>query len=200
MADDDDDFIVPDDIDEEDEEEEIVPSSRAPSHASSSRASSRLSNYAHTASEAEDDLAEPKSRKPARPPLKKSGSKKGSSNLFLTAAEQRTQQQKEDKKSTEDPFDFLQDVKDKDGVRPGQPGYDPRTLYVPSKAWKSFTPFEKQVSPATSVLAARSDETRISFGKSNRIILILCYSSRKANFWSCTKRTRGSVTRSLTSS
>ena len=65
--------------------------------------------------------------------------------MFLTAAEQRTQQQKEDKKSAEDPFEFLQDVRDKDGVRPGQPGYDPRTLYVPPKAWKTFTPFEKQV-------------------------------------------------------
>lgn len=168
-----------------------MPSSKAPSHASSSRASSRLSNYAHTSSEAEDDLAEPKSRKAARPPLKKSGSKKGSSNLFLTAAEQRTQQQKEDKKSTEDPFDFLLDVKDKDGVRPGQPGYDPRTLYVPSKAWKSFTPFEKQVSLVNDVLFAESNDMSTSFGKLNRTISILCYSSRKANSWNYMKRTRG---------
>jgi DNA mismatch repair protein MSH6 len=34
----------------------------------------------------------------------------------------------------------------KDGKRPGQPGYDPRTLFIPPKAWKDFTPFEKQVS------------------------------------------------------
>jgi hypothetical protein len=33
----------------------------------------------------------------------------------------------------------------KDGVRPGEPGYDSRTLYVPKKAWLEFTPFEKQV-------------------------------------------------------
>lgn len=52
--------------------------------------------------------------------------------------------QKEEKKSTEDPFSFLVDVRDKDGVRPGEPVYDQRTLYIPQSAWKQFTPFEKQ--------------------------------------------------------
>lgn len=66
--------------------------------------------------------------------------------MFLTAAERRAKQQKDEKKSAEDAFAFLLDVRDKDGVRPGQPGYDPRTLYIPAAAWKSFTPFEKQVS------------------------------------------------------
>lgn len=67
--------------------------------------------------------------------------------MFLTAAEKRAQQQKSDKKNIDDPFAFLQNVKDRDGNKPGEPGYDPRTLYIPSKAWKDFTPFEKQVSP-----------------------------------------------------
>ena len=141
---------MPDDVEEDEDADEDVPaSSRAPSRtsASSSRASSRLSIYAHTdTSEGEDDVHEGAPARKERPPLKKkSGSKRGSSNIFLTAAEQRQQQQKEDKKSSEDPFEFLADVRDKDGVRPGQPGYDPRTLYVPPKAWKTFTPFEKQV-------------------------------------------------------
>ena len=35
-------------------------------------------------------------------------------------------------------------MRDKDGVRPGEPGYDPRTLYIPKSAWNEFTPFEKQ--------------------------------------------------------
>lgn len=39
---------------------------------------------------------------------------------------------------------FFGDIK-KDGVRPGEPNYDPRTLLVPKSAWKEFTPFEKQV-------------------------------------------------------
>lgn len=85
----------------------------------------------------------------SRPVLQKSESSKGgdgdSGALFLTAAEQRAQKQKADKKASDDPFSFLVDVKDKDGNRPGEPGYDPRTLYIPSKAWKEFTPFEKQV-------------------------------------------------------
>lgn len=79
----------------------------------------------------------------ARPPPKTKGG--SSSDMFLTAAERRAKQQKDEKKSSEDPFSFLADVRDKDGVRPGEPGYDPRTLYVPQKAWKEFTPFERQV-------------------------------------------------------
>lgn len=49
-------------------------------------------------------------------------------------------------KSDEDPLDFLVDVKNKDGVRPGEPGHDPHMLNIPPRAWTSFTPFEKQVS------------------------------------------------------
>ncbi|KAJ8481880.1 hypothetical protein ONZ51_g5715 [Trametes cubensis] len=142
--DDDDDFIVPDDIDEDDEEE---PMGRSSSRASSSsRPSSRLSAYSRSSgvSDIDSDADEPKPKKSsARPPPKKEGSSKGASS-FLTAAEQRALKQKDEKKSTEDPFGFLVDVRDKDGVRPGEPGYDPRTLYIPPKAWKDFTPFEKQ--------------------------------------------------------
>lgn len=64
--------------------------------------------------------------------------------------------------SNEQVFSFLVDPKDvswpihygckiladmaiqADGNRPGDPEYDPRTLYIPSAAWKSFTPFETQ--------------------------------------------------------
>ena len=150
--DDDDEFIVPDDEEEvgDVEEEDRRSSSRPSSRASGS---SRLSAYAHSsaASEAESDAPEEPASKPkasARPALKKENSSK-SGNTFLTAAEQRAQQQKADKKSNEDAFSFLQDVKDKDGVRPGELGYDPRTLYIPAKAWKEFTPFEKQVCMCT---------------------------------------------------
>lgn len=111
---------------------------------------------------------------PRRPPFRGGGgggggasqSAGGGSNAFLTAAERRAQEQKSEKKAGDDPFEFLIDIKDvgpdvsflsegcaylstisqKDGVRPGEPGYDKRTLYIPSKAWKNFTPFEKQVS------------------------------------------------------
>lgn len=39
-----------------------------------------------------------------------------------------------------------QQCSQKDERRPNDPGYDPRTLYIPPGAWKSFTPFEKQAS------------------------------------------------------
>ncbi|OCH88410.1 DNA mismatch repair protein Msh6 [Obba rivulosa] len=153
---DDDDFIVSDDAEEDDNVDEVPrSSSRASSRTStsSSRPSSRLSAYAHSgaSSDAENDSDAPVAKKTAkkpseRPPLKKEGSSKGAGggNSFLTAAEQRAQQQKAEKKQGEDPFSFLVDVRDKDGVRPGEPGYDPRTLYIPPKAWRGFTPFEKQ--------------------------------------------------------
>ncbi|KAI0764567.1 DNA mismatch repair protein Msh6 [Trametes elegans] len=141
--DDDDDFIVPDDIDEEDEDEGAGRSSRA---SSSSRPSSRLSAYSHSVgfTDADSDGEAPKAKKTSsRPSLKKEESSRGG-GTFLTAAEQRALKQKDEKKSSEDPFSFLVDPRDKDGVRPGEPGYDPRTLYIPAKAWKEFTPFEKQ--------------------------------------------------------
>ncbi|KAI0760099.1 DNA mismatch repair protein Msh6 [Fomes fomentarius] len=136
---DDDDFIVPD---EDDEDEIDQSSSRRGS--SSSRPSSRLSSRSAISELDSDGENKPKAMKtPARPPLNKESSSKGP-GAFLTAAEQRAMKQKEEKKSTEDPFSFLVDVRDKDGVRPGEPGYDQRTLYIPQSAWKQFTPFEKQ--------------------------------------------------------
>ena len=91
-------------------------------------------------------------------------------------------------------------VRDKDGVRPGQVGYDPRTLYIPAAAWKSFTPFEKQVSDLfMSCFTLLGVLTRIwdSFGRSSRIIMIRFCSSRRASFWSFMKRMRGLDIRSL---
>ena len=141
QADGEDELIAPGDA----SDDTLPPSSRASSPAS--RASSRLSNYALTsASEAESSLPGP-SGHTERPKLsKKSSSKRGGgSNIFLTAAEQRQQAQKDEKTGDEGRFDFLLDVRDKDGVRPREPGYDPRTLYIPPQAWRTFRPFEKQV-------------------------------------------------------
>ncbi|THV02566.1 DNA mismatch repair protein Msh6 [Dendrothele bispora CBS 962.96] len=131
---DDDDFIVPSDSDDE------VRSIKS----SNSRASSR--KYATTDDDDEDEDDVPKK---SRPKPKKAASSSadvnaGGSFSFLTAAERREQDKKNDKKAAEDPYSFLLDVKDKDGRRPGDPKYDPRTLYIPPRAWKEFTPFEKQ--------------------------------------------------------
>jgi DNA mismatch repair protein MSH6 len=43
-----------------------------------------------------------------------------------------------------DRYSWLLDVRDKEGNRPGDENYDPRTLYIPPSAWKGFTAFEKQ--------------------------------------------------------
>jgi DNA mismatch repair protein MSH6 len=43
-----------------------------------------------------------------------------------------------------DRYSWLLDIRDKEGNRPGEESYDPRTIYIPSSAWKSFTAFEKQ--------------------------------------------------------
>ncbi|KAI3597469.1 dna mismatch repair protein msh6 [Moniliophthora roreri] len=134
-SEDDDDFIAPSDS------EEDIKSTKSSSRASSSSRRSLLSD------EDEDDDDKPvqkksKARRPAK--VTPSASEDASSFSFLTAAERREQDKKNEKKAAENPFEFLVDVKDKDGRRPGDPKYDPRTLYIPPKAWRQFTPFEKQ--------------------------------------------------------
>uniref|UniRef100_A0A8H7XWG4 DNA mismatch repair protein n=1 Tax=Psilocybe cubensis TaxID=181762 RepID=A0A8H7XWG4_PSICU len=156
---DDEDFIVPDDSDED--------SHSIKSHkSSSSRRSSTSSRTSAASSEDEDhfdddDLEEDEAPKKSKAKTKTKSSGKSTSSKssaakpsgdgvgngtfsLLTAAEQREQEKKDDKKAAESPYDFLMDVRDKDGKRPGEEGYDPRTLLVPKKAWATFTPFEKQ--------------------------------------------------------
>ena len=106
LSDDDDEFIVPDDS----EDDAASRSSRV------SKRSSRISLL----SDDDDEEENPRTQKPkgtaARPSLKKvhaaSGSGNTSTNNFLTAAEQRAQATKDVKKSQEDPFSFLQDIRD----------------------------------------------------------------------------------------
>ena len=57
----------------------------------------------------------------------------------------------------------------RDGRRPNDPGYDPRTLYIPPEAWKSFTPFEKQASSIFKVDVAFLDNESFSSGRSVEI-------------------------------
>lgn len=87
--------------------------------------------------------------RPARPLSREdsggaSSSRNDSSNFLLTAAERKKLVAKEEKQANESCFSFLEDVKDKEGRRPDHPDYDPRTIFIPPKAWKQFTPFENQ--------------------------------------------------------
>ncbi|KJA23091.1 hypothetical protein HYPSUDRAFT_40213 [Hypholoma sublateritium FD-334 SS-4] len=158
---DDDDFIVPDD------DSEVETRSTKSAKSSSSRRSSMSSRRSAVSSDDEDaeldadglDLEDDipkksKSKSKAKAAAKSSFSKKAAaapsagggtgSFSFLTAAERREQGIKDDKKAAESPYDFLLEVKDKDGKTPKDPNYDPRTLWIPKSAWASFTPFEKQ--------------------------------------------------------
>ncbi|GAA5849819.1 hypothetical protein JCM8547_000574 [Rhodosporidiobolus lusitaniae] len=80
----------------------------------------------------------------ARPQLKTNGSGSGGIGAIKTKAESQREQAKKDKQANEEVFSFLIDPKDIDGIRPNEPGYDPRTLYIPKSAWNEFTPFERQ--------------------------------------------------------
>ena len=139
--DDDDDFLVPDDPNDSDVASIPSEGDRRSTSRSSARSISGLD------SDEEDEV--PKRKKAGSKPSAKSQMSNPAaaplSSPFLTAAERNTQDKKLEKKNVEKPFGFLQDVRDKDGVRPGEPGYDPRTIYVPKTAWAGFTPFEKQV-------------------------------------------------------
>ncbi|PFH50600.1 hypothetical protein AMATHDRAFT_80735 [Amanita thiersii Skay4041] len=149
---DDDDFVLPSDHDEDDSRS--IKSSRS--------TASRRSHASSSEAEGDDFLVDDEEEETVGK-KKAFSSKKGKSkpsavangvgssyagcptgSSFLTAAERREQGKKNDKKAAEEPYAFLLDVRDKDGRRPGDPLYDPRTLFVPAKAWKDFTPFEKQ--------------------------------------------------------
>jgi DNA mismatch repair protein MSH6 len=142
-ADDDDNFIVPDDA--SDLDAVSIPSDG--DRRSTSRSSARSVSGLDTDEDGEDEVPNRKkmASKPSGKSQRSNAAAAPSSSPFLTAAERSMQDKKLEKKSVDKPFNFLQDVKDKDGVRPGEPGYDPRTIYVPKSSWAEFTPFEKQV-------------------------------------------------------
>lgn len=95
--------------------------------------------------------------------------------MFLTEAERKANNAKEHKKAAEECYAFLKDIRDvgylpvsllinaansltqADGLRETDPGYNPRTLKIPKEAWKTFTPFEKQVSRILLSLLASSN-------------------------------------------
>lgn len=41
-------------------------------------------------------------------------------------------------------YPWLANIKDKEKRGPGDPDYDPRTIFIPPMAWSKFSPFEKQ--------------------------------------------------------
>ncbi|KAG8825170.1 DNA mismatch repair protein msh6 [Serendipita sp. 401] len=144
----DDDFVVPDD-EEEEEDEGIILDLNASDEEVIAKKTKTKGRALDLSSDEEGAEAPTKKGKPSKAPRPSISHVNSSSTSvgglgMQTAAERRMQQQKQDKKEAEQPWEFLQEVRDKDKVRPNEDGYDPRTIYIPNDAWKSFTPFEKQ--------------------------------------------------------
>lgn len=47
-------------------------------------------------------------------------------------------------KKEEKRYEWLENIRDASGNCSSDPGYDPKTLFIPTAQWKQFTPFEKQ--------------------------------------------------------
>jgi DNA mismatch repair protein MSH6 len=52
--------------------------------------------------------------------------------------------EKAHKSEPEDRYPWLANIQDMDRNKPGDPNYDPRTVYIPPLAWTKFSAFEKQ--------------------------------------------------------
>ncbi|OAA82355.1 DNA mismatch repair protein msh6 [Akanthomyces lecanii RCEF 1005] len=60
------------------------------------------------------------------------------------AAKDSKKKEKAYTKEPEDRYSWLSKIRDKERREPGDPDYDPRTIFIPPLAWSKFSPFEKQ--------------------------------------------------------
>ena len=72
----------------------------------------------------------PAEARKALPPSAKPAGEKKKQRAHMSEPEQR--------------YTWLANIKDADRNEPGDPEYDPRTIYIPPLAWDKFSPFEKQ--------------------------------------------------------
>ncbi|KAI8928158.1 muts domain V-domain-containing protein [Entophlyctis helioformis] len=61
-----------------------------------------------------------------------------------TSAEKKKARAESFKEKNELRYSWLLEIRDADGRPKEDPEYDPRTLFIPTSAWRNFTPFEKQ--------------------------------------------------------
>ncbi|KAH0536949.1 hypothetical protein FGG08_006214 [Glutinoglossum americanum] len=137
-----DDFIVPDDSDEE------VRRPKKRKRPSTNRSQKNSSPLPATPLD-KDDLEmptgsttgqwtyDPENTKPLRP----------RSDAATNAVAKKPSQKRKEKAHESEPdqrYPWLANIKDADGNPPGHPDYDPRTVYIPPRAWHNFTPFERQ--------------------------------------------------------
>ncbi|KAJ1950254.1 DNA mismatch repair protein msh6, partial [Linderina macrospora] len=77
-------------------------------------------------------------------PLMQRMQKPNPRTVAVTTNDARRERVEKFAKKNEERYAWLEDVKDAQGLRPTDPGYDKRTLFIPGSAWKKFSPFEKQ--------------------------------------------------------
>lgn len=73
-----------------------------------------------------------------------SSSYKATAKLKTPVVKSKPKPKKSFEKENEERYQWLVDVRDAAKRTPGDPQYDPRTLYIPSSAWAKFTAFERQ--------------------------------------------------------
>lgn len=145
-------FVDEDDDDDikmaTDSDDSMSTSKKKKPKASKSSKTSSHSKWAYSANQHTSNTKSTASRPPPRPLTGNGNGASGggghSGSGLMTQAERLRLEAKEKKKASEDCFEFLVDLRDKEKHRPGDPDYDPRTVYIPPKAWNDFTPFETQ--------------------------------------------------------
>ncbi|KAM3485015.1 hypothetical protein MY8738_001698 [Beauveria namnaoensis] len=73
-----------------------------------------------------------------------SGEKRPVTTPAERAAKDPKRKEKAYTKEPEERYSWLSKIRDKERREPGDPDYDPRTIYIPPLAWSKFSPFEKQ--------------------------------------------------------
>ncbi|KAM3431334.1 hypothetical protein MY4824_007186 [Beauveria thailandica] len=141
-----DDFIV---SDESDGDTPRPKKRKRPSQPASAR---KRSNISPPAKDEPSDLNDDEVMTDVPPPASakqwnydpESGEKRPVTTPAERAAKDPKRKEKAYTKEPEERYSWLSKIRDKERREPGDPEYDPRTIYIPPLAWSKFSPFEKQ--------------------------------------------------------
>ena len=147
-----DDFIAPDDSDEDVRPKKRKQSSKGASRKPSREASSHFASTHKEESPAREkenldfdlDMDGSTATQWAYDPENPQPLQARSTNIPSKQPAGKPQKRQAHKTEPEQRYAWLADIRDIDRNRPGDPDYDPRTIYIPPMAWTGFSPFEKQ--------------------------------------------------------
>lgn len=161
-ASDDDDFVEPSDSDMETKSQKSFKS------ASSRSGSSRRSALSDDDSENEEPVKKSKSKPAAKATADQNGPAATSgTRSFLTAAEQREQNKKNEKKESESPYAFLEDIRDV--ILSFPPFYNPHPL---SLTERRNSPRRSQIRPENAVHPSKGLERFHSFRETSVYLVV----------------------------